>query len=62
MSGRVYGSLVGAVIAVGIREVLSTYTDNCLVFLGALSTVCLMCFPQGLTRLGARGLRRSRAT
>jgi len=56
--GTLYGSLVGAVVAIGLREVLSTYTDNWLVFLGALYVVCVMCFPQGLTRLG--GLARPR--
>ena len=56
--GTLYGSLVGAVIAIGLREVLSTYTDNWLVFLGALYVVCVMCFPQGLTRIG--GLARPR--
>ena len=52
--GTLYGSLLGAVIAVGFREVLSTWTDNWLVFLGALYVVCVMCFPQGLTRLGGK--------
>lgn len=52
--GTLYGSLVGAVIAIGLREVLSTYTDNWLVFLGALYVICVMCFPQGLTRLFVR--------
>ena len=52
--GTLYGSLVGAVIAIGLREVLSTYTDNWLVVLGALYVACVMCFPQGLTRLLAR--------
>jgi branched-chain amino acid transport system permease protein len=52
--GTLYGSLVGAVIAIGLREVLSTYTDNWLVVLGALYVACVMCFPQGLTRLFAR--------
>ena len=51
--GTLYGALVGAVIAVGIKEVLSTWTDNWLVFLGALYVVCVMCFPQGLVRLTA---------
>jgi branched-chain amino acid transport system permease protein len=51
--GTLYGALVGAVIAVGIKEVLSTWTDNWLVFLGALYVVCVMCFPQGLVRLAA---------
>jgi branched-chain amino acid transport system permease protein len=59
--GTLYGSLVGAVIAIGMREVLSTWTDNWLVVLGALYVVCVMCFPQGITRLGERGLVRSRA-
>jgi len=54
--GTLYGALVGAVIAVGIKEVLSTWTDNWLVFLGALYVVCVMCFPQGLVRL-AEGRR-----
>ena len=49
--GTLYGSLVGAVIAVGIKKILSTRTDNWLVFLGALYVLCVMCFPQGLTRL-----------
>jgi branched-chain amino acid transport system permease protein len=53
--GTLYGALVGAVIAVGIKEVMSTWTDNWLVFLGALYVVCVMCFPQGLTRIFARG-------
>ena len=51
--GTLYGALVGAVIAVGIKEILSTWTDNWLVFLGALYVVCVMCFPQGLVRLTA---------
>jgi branched-chain amino acid transport system permease protein len=55
--GTLYGALVGAVIAVGIKEVLSTWTDNWLVFLGALYVVCVMCFPQGLVRLAERGAR-----
>ena len=55
--GTLYGSLVGAVIAIGLREVLSTYTDNWLVFLGALYVVCVMCFPEGLTRLRLRARR-----
>jgi branched-chain amino acid transport system permease protein len=59
--GTLYGSLVGAVIAVGIREVLSTWTDNWLVFLGALYVVCVMCFPQGLTRIFARDAAGARA-
>jgi branched-chain amino acid transport system permease protein len=49
--GTLYGALAGAVIAVGIKEILSTWTDNWLVFLGALYVVCVMCFPQGLVRL-----------
>jgi len=49
--GTLYGSLVGAAIAIGLREVLSTYTDNWLVFLGGLYVLCVMCFPEGLTRL-----------
>jgi ABC-type branched-subunit amino acid transport system permease subunit len=53
--GTLYGSLVGAVIAVGIKEILSTWTDNWLVVLGALYVVCVMCFPQGLTRMFGRG-------
>ncbi len=53
--GTLYGSLVGAVVAVGIKELLSTWTDNWLVFLGALYVVCVMCFPQGLVRLAERG-------
>jgi branched-chain amino acid transport system permease protein len=52
--GTLYGALVGAVVAVGIKEVLSTWTDNWLVFLGALYVVCVMCFPQGLVRLAER--------
>jgi branched-chain amino acid transport system permease protein len=52
--GTLWGSLVGAVIAVGIKEFLSSWTDNWLVFLGALYVVCVMCFPKGLIRLGAR--------
>ena len=55
--GTLYGSLVGAVIAIGLREVLSTYTDNWLVFLGGLYVVCVMCFPEGLTRLRLRSRR-----
>jgi branched-chain amino acid transport system permease protein len=55
--GTLYGALVGAVIAVGIKEILSTWTDNWLVFLGALYVVCVMCFPQGLVRLAGRGAR-----
>ena len=49
--GTLYGALVGAVIAVGIKEILSTWTENWLVFLGALYVLCVMCFPQGLVRL-----------
>jgi branched-chain amino acid transport system permease protein len=60
--GTLYGSLVGAVIAVGIKEVLSTWTDNWLVFLGALYVLCVMCFPQGLVRLAERRAMRPRAT
>ena len=52
--GTLYGALVGAVIAVGIKEILSTWTDNWLVFLGGLYVLCVMCFPQGLVRLTAR--------
>ncbi|HEY7037648.1 MAG TPA: branched-chain amino acid ABC transporter permease [Methylomirabilota bacterium] len=52
--GTLYGSLVGAVIAIGLREILSTYTDNWLVFLGGLYVICVMCFPQGLTRVFTR--------
>jgi branched-chain amino acid transport system permease protein len=52
--GTLYGAIVGAVIAVGIREVLSTWTDNWLVFLGALYVICVMWFPQGLVRLARR--------
>jgi branched-chain amino acid transport system permease protein len=51
--GTLYGSLVGAVIAVGLKEILSTWTDNWLVVLGALYVVCVMVFPQGLTRIVA---------
>lgn len=53
--GTLYGSLVGAVVAVGIKELLSTWTDNWLVFLGALYVVCVMWFPAGLVRLAGRG-------
>jgi branched-chain amino acid transport system permease protein len=49
--GTLYGGLIGAVIAVGFREILSTYTENWLVFLGALYVLCVMVFPQGLMRL-----------
>jgi branched-chain amino acid transport system permease protein len=52
--GTLYGGMIGAVIAVGFREVLSSYTDNWLVFLGALYVVCVMFFPQGLMRLRRR--------
>jgi len=55
--GTLYGSVVGTVIAIGLREVLSTYTDNWLVYLGALHVVCVMCFPEGLTRLRLRSRR-----
>jgi branched-chain amino acid transport system permease protein len=54
--GTLYGGMIGAVIAVGFREILSTYTENWLVFLGALYVLCVMFFPQGLM-----GLRRRRA-
>jgi branched-chain amino acid transport system permease protein len=56
-TGTLYGALVGAVIAIGMKEILSTWTDNWLVFLGALYVVCVMCFPQGLVRLAERGAR-----
>jgi branched-chain amino acid transport system permease protein len=59
--GTLYGSLVGAAIAVGSKELLSTWTDNWLVFLGALYVLCVMCFPQGLVRLG-RGAWRPRSS
>jgi branched-chain amino acid transport system permease protein len=49
--GTLHGSLVGAVIAVGLKEILSTWTDNWLVVLGALYVLCVMVFPQGLTRV-----------
>ena len=49
-------------IAVGIKKILSTRTDNWLVFLGALYVLCVMCFPQGLTRLAQRGATRPRPT
>jgi branched-chain amino acid transport system permease protein len=52
--GTLYGGMIGAVIAVGFREVLSTYTENWLVFLGALYVLCVMLFPQGLVRLARR--------
>jgi branched-chain amino acid transport system permease protein len=52
--GTLCGGMIGAVIAVGFREVLSSYTDNWLVFLGALYVVCVMFFPQGLMRLRRR--------
>jgi branched-chain amino acid transport system permease protein len=54
--GTLYGGMIGAVIAVGFREILSTYTENWLALLGALYVVCVMFFPEGLVRL-----RRSRA-
>jgi branched-chain amino acid transport system permease protein len=56
--GTLYGGMIGAVIAVGFREVLSSYTDNWLVFLGALYVVSVMFFPQGLTRLRRRRTAR----
>lgn len=56
--GTLYGGMLGAVIAVGFREVLSTYTENWLVFLGALYVVCVMFFPQGLMRLRRRRVAR----
>jgi branched-chain amino acid transport system permease protein len=52
--GTLYGGMIGAVIAVGFREILSTYTENWLVFLGALYVLCVMFFPQGLMRLRRR--------
>ncbi|HET7341130.1 MAG TPA: branched-chain amino acid ABC transporter permease [Methylomirabilota bacterium] len=52
--GTLYGGLVGAIIAVGLREILSTWTDNWLVVLGALYVACVMWFPQGLVRLARR--------
>jgi branched-chain amino acid transport system permease protein len=52
--GTLYGGMIGAVIAVGFREVLSTYTENWLVFLGALYVLCVMFFPQGLMRMRQR--------
>lgn len=52
--GTLYGAIVGAVIAVGLKEVLSTWTDNWLVVLGALYVMCVMWFPQGLVRLARR--------
>ena len=52
--GTLYGGMIGAVIAVGFREILSTYTENWLVFLGALYVLCVMFFPQGLVRLRRR--------
>jgi branched-chain amino acid transport system permease protein len=58
--GTLYGGMIGALIAVGFREVLSTYTDDWLVFLGALYVLCVMCFPQGLVRLGAGRAERRR--
>lgn len=56
--GTLYGGMIGAVIAVGFREILSTYTENWLVFLGALYVVCVMFFPQGLMRLRQRRIAR----
>ena len=56
--GTLYGGMIGALIAVGFREVLSSYTDNWLVFLGALYVVCVMFFPQGLMRLRQRRAAR----
>ena len=52
--GTLYGAIVGAVIAVGLKELLSTWTDNWLVVLGALYVMCVMWFPQGLVRLARR--------
>jgi len=52
--GTLYGAIVGAVIAVGLEELLSTWTDNWLVVLGALYVMCVMWFPQGLVRLARR--------
>jgi branched-chain amino acid transport system permease protein len=52
--GTLYGGIVGAIIAVGLREILSTWTDNWLVVLGALYVTCVMWFPQGLVRLARR--------
>jgi branched-chain amino acid transport system permease protein len=49
--GTLWGGLLGALIAVGFREILSTYTENWLVFLGALYVLCVMGFPQGLVRV-----------
>jgi branched-chain amino acid transport system permease protein len=59
--GTLYGGMIGAVIAVGFREVLSTYTENWLVFLGALYVLCVMFFPQGLTRLRRRRAARDQS-
>ena len=56
--GTLYGGMIGAIVAVGFREVLSSYTDNWLVFLGALYVVCVMFFPQGLMRLRRRRAAR----
>jgi branched-chain amino acid transport system permease protein len=60
--GTLYGSIAGAVLAVGIKELLSTWTDNWLVVLGGLYVLCVMCFPQGLVRLVERGARPARAS
>ena len=60
--GTLYGGMIGAVIAVGFREVLSTYTDNWLVFLGALYVLCVMFFPQGLARLRRRRAAQDQST
>jgi branched-chain amino acid transport system permease protein len=59
--GTLYGGMIGAVIAVGFREVLSTYTENWLVFLGALYVLCVMFFPQGLMRLRRRRAARDQS-
>ena len=59
--GTLYGGMIGAVIAVGFREVLSTYTENWLVPLGALYVVCVMFFPQGLVRLRRRRAARGQS-
>ena len=56
--GTLNGGMLGAVIAVGFREVLSSYTVNWLVFLGALYVVSVMFFPQGLMRLRRRRAAR----
>ncbi len=60
--GTLYGGMIGAVIAVGFREILSTYTENWLVFLGALYVLCVMFFPQGLMRLRRRRAARDQST